>query len=388
MLFFSLFLFGFQINAQQNSQQNSEIKFLDLASPLKLNFEFPIEKTTSIINASDNVLKLNEKLNNQNLIITFENGKIEKINLEKNAVLWVSDLGGEIISDPTFENGKVYLVTKVLGVSSVIGVLDSKNQIENNILWSIDTETGLTEWQLPFTSDEIMSLNISQDKIILTTKNGVIYLIEKNETRNFRRVNLSLKIYSAPSFTENKIYLGTADNSILVVSAENGEILSELPKLQSAASVLGASGNQVFWGDKKGSVNLFDTTKKKKIWSVHYGGEISSLDLVRDGILVSSLDNFVYLISIKKGKTVWKRRLAGRVSTKPLVSGNFAVFTVSGNDNAVILDLRDGKIVNQIALDGKGAVLSTPLITGNSLLFLTNKGIFSFVGTESYRSQN
>jgi outer membrane protein assembly factor BamB len=102
---------------------------------------------------------------------------------------------------------------------------------------------------------------------------------------------------------------------------------------------------------------------------------------------VSSLDNFIYLISPQKGKKVWKRRLAGRISAKPLVVDNFAVFVTAVDNSAVVLDLRNGKIVNQISLADIGFILSRPVIADKALVFSTNKGIFAFSSAHAGCSQ-
>lgn len=74
---------------------------------------------------------------------------------------------------------------------------------------------------------------------------------------------------------------------------------------------------------------------------------------------------------------------------KPLIAGDYAVLTAVLDSNVIVLDLRNGKIVNQISLADKGYVLSAPLIVGRFLIFSTTKGIFVFaeVGTDCYQNR-
>jgi outer membrane protein assembly factor BamB len=300
----------------------------------------------------------------------------------------MSNLGGEIVSDLIFEDGRVYLITEVFEAASEKDKEnDGGKQRINYILWSLNAETGLTEWQLSFTSNDSVFLDSYRDKIFLIAKDGTVSSIKKNDAQKISSKNLARGISSPPNFYENKIYIGTEDNSILTVSADNAEIVSKIPTLQSPAAILIAAGDKLFWGERKGFVNLFDTKSNSRVWSVRYGGEISSLTLVPDGILVSSLDNFVYLISPRKGTKIWKRRLAGRISAEPLIISNFAVVVTAVDNNAVVLDLRNGKIVNQISLADIGFILSKPVIADKSLVFSTNKGIFGFSGVNAGCSQ-
>jgi len=379
LIFLYLALLNFPITAQQTVKVVESSETLNLLLPFRLCFQKQDSKIASVNFASDNA---------SSLFVAFQGGKIAKIYLTNNSTIWMSNLGGEIVSDLIFEDERVYLITKVFEAASEKDKEnDGGKQIVNYILWSLDAETGLTDWQSPFTSNDSVFLDSYRDKIFLIARDGTVNSVKKNDAQKISNKNLARGISSPPNFFENKIYIGTEDNLILTVSAGNAEIVSKIPTLQSPASILIAARDKLFWGERKGFVNLFDTKSNSRVWSVRYGGEISSLTLVPDGILVSSLDNFIYLISPQKGKKVWKRRLAGRISAKPLVVDNFAVFITAVDNSAVVLDLRNGKIVNQISLADIGFILSRPVIADKALVFSTNKGIFAFSSAHAGCSQ-
>lgn len=378
-LYLALFNFPIPVAAQQILKVVESSESANLSLPFRLCYQKPDNKIAPVNFASDN---------KASLFVAFQAGKIAKIYLTNNSTIWMSNLGGEIISDLIFDDQRVYLITEVFeGAPEKDKENDGGRRIINYILWSLDAETGLTDWQLPFTSNYSVFLESYQDKIFLIAKDGTVKWIKKHDAQKISNKNLARGISSPPNFFENKIYIGTEDNSILTVSADNAEIVSKIPTLQSPASVLIAARDKLFWGERKGFVNLFDTKSNSRVWSVRYGGEISSLTLVPDGILVSSLDNFVYLISQQKGAKIWKRRLAGRISAEPLIISNFAVFVTAVDNNAVVLDLKNGKIVNQISLADIGFILSKPVIADKSLVFSTNKGIFAFSGVNAGCSQ-
>ncbi len=379
LIFLYLALFNFPVAAQQIVKVVESSKSINLSLPFRLCYQKPDNKIASVNFASDNI---------SSLFVAFQAGRIAKIHLTNNSTIWMSNLGGEIVSDLIFEDGRVYLITEVFEAASEKDKEnDGGKQRINYILWSLNAETGLTEWQLSFTSNDSVFLDSYRDKIFLIAKDGTVSSIKKNDAQKISSKNLARGISSPPNFYENKIYIGSEDNSILTVSADNAEIVSKIPTLQSPAAILIAAGDKLFWGERKGFVNLFDTKSNSRVWSVRYGGEISSLTLVPDGILVSSLDNFVYLISPRKGTKIWKRRLAGRISAEPLIISNFAVVVTAVDNNAVVLDLRNGKIVNQISLADIGFILSKPVIADKSLVFSTNKGIFGFSDVNAGCSQ-
>jgi outer membrane protein assembly factor BamB len=374
---------SFSVPAQENTKTVGRAKTLDLSLALKPCLQIYNNKIVSAGYASDN----EKDFNKEALFVSFQSGKFGRLDLPKKSLTWLSDLGGEIISDLVSENKTVYLITKIVKAEPKKSV-EFDNQSINYILWSINAATGITNWQFPFTSKARVFLNNYRGKIFLTDTDGIIYSIKNFDTPKIANKNLAFKFSSPPVFFENKIYIGAEDNSILTVSFDEAEIVSKIPAQHSPASVLVVTGDKLLWGDKKGFVNLVDTRSNNRIWSVRNGGEISSLTFVPHGVLVSSLDNFVYLISLQKGKKVWKTRLAGRISVKPLIAGNFVVLFTAAADNAFILDLRNGKIINQISLTDKGFILQTPAIINNLLVFPTNKGIFAFAEVSADCTQN
>lgn len=367
--FFLYFCFCiFFVSAQSIPQKKKTSLKLDPTLPFKLCAQVQYNKFAPAKIASDNLL----------IFSALPNNKIEKFNLKENNVVWTSDFGGDLISDLIFENSTIFFMTKILKIESFKEKSRSEDQIENYVLWSINAETGLTDWQFPFTAEASVILDSYRDKLFLITKDGTVSLINKVNSQKILNTKLASEFSSPPSFFENKIYIGAGDKTILIVSIDTGEIVSKIRSLEVPASILIGAKEKLIWGDKKGTVNLVDTRTNKRIWSVRYGGEISSLSLVQAGILVSSLDNFIYLISLQKGKKIWKRRLAGRISAEPLIIENSAVVVTAVNGTVSILDISSGKIINQIILPEASFILTKPVIVGGLILFSTNTGIVAF----------
>lgn len=372
----SLIFFYLAAPAQQNPLPGTPAETVNVALPLKLCRSYQNDKISDAAIASDN---------HNRIFVALQSGIIEKIELPRSTPAWSSNLGGEIVSDLIFLDEKVIFLTRTFKTD--VGADDDRS-VSKTIIWSLNTETGVTKWQFVLDSNEPAVLDSYLGRVFSIGKGGNIVARNGSDGQKIFEKNLALEITAPPIFFENKIYIGTADNSIITVSAVDGEILAKTRRLESPASVLSAGRDGLSVGGKKGSVNFIADTTNKSRWKTRYGGEISSLSFVRGGILVASLDNFVRLISAQNGAIIWKRRLAGRISAKPLVAGAYAVMVSNIDNNAVILDLRNGKIVNQISLADKGYVLSAPLIIGNLLVFSTSKGIFGFAGGHAACSEN
>lgn len=379
-------LFVFSGSAQKdklNELKAAPIDAINLSQPLT---PCPlVEKAgndTIIDVASDNV---------SDIIISFQNGKIIKLNLIKKFVIWSSELGGESVSNVIYDKESIYLVTRLLQTNESkekelekVGKEFGGNQYkdrelsQNYLLWSLDSETGVTKWQFPFTAKSPVLLSSYQNILVLNESSGTLTSVQKPDPQTFWKRNLGQNFSSSPSFNGDNIYIGTNDNSIVKLSAKSGEIISKLPPSQSSSTILIADGDKLFRGEKKGILSLSDTSKDRVVWSVRFGGEISSLTRVSDGLLVSSFDNFVYLVSQRNGRTIWKRRLSGRIIFRPLIIENQALMLSAAGGELVVLNLSDGKILNQISLAERGFVLSMPVILEKRLVLSTTRGIFSY----------
>ena len=100
--------------------------------------------------------------------------------------------------------------------------------------------------------------------------------------------------------------------------------------------------------------------------------------LTDSGIIVTSLDNFVYLLSPRRGELLWKRQLAGRIAALPLTDNQSALFSPLGGDACIVLSLRDGKQLNTLPVGEEGNTSATPLVVGGLLIIPTRHGLIAF----------
>jgi outer membrane protein assembly factor BamB len=95
-------------------------------------------------------------------------------------------------------------------------------------------------------------------------------------------------------------------------------------------------------------------------------------------LLVASLDNFVYMLSLSRGSRVWKRQLSGRISSQPLTSSDGALFIPLSSDSGVVLALRDGKQINTLPIGADNSISASPVKVGNLVVVTSIKGLLAF----------
>lgn len=355
-------------------RQNTEVIFkqkifnfqdLILSNPLQPCWFYPVADKTLRNIASDN---------ESYLFLSFSNGEVDAINSEFGELLWKTNLGGKIVSNILADSNNIFLTTT--------------NNTENEIkIRSLIKTTGITNWEtkLPTSlkSEDAYLLEYSGD-VILVDKQGNFFRINKKGGRIIWQAKLNTQISTKPRIIFDSIIFGTLDKQIISFSlSEKGKIAKM--KAISSPTVLFANDveQNVVWGDAKGFLNSahfpFRSKKNfKKNWKFRNGGEVSQIVDTTEGLLITSFDNFVYLISKTNGELIWKRRFGGRIIFKPLIYGNFAIINVIGEPSAFVVEVSDGKIINKISIESNDFLTDSALKSNNKIVFPTSKGLISF----------
>jgi outer membrane protein assembly factor BamB len=397
----------FPQNIIKNRLEN-ESKIADKKKFNETNFTRPFRKIWNF--SVENLLSLNIASDNASeLLLTTIDGKISLLDSETGEKHWESEMGGRIVSKPFIENieNNIYLVTEpsvdasknTSDLAEIETGTENRNESNYSTVRSLNIKTGLTEWQTKIpeetnaaNAEKADIINSEPDQKFLYTFNSSLLLIDKfgnlmclnreNGTLLWKR-ELNLKLSTKPLFIHDKIILSTTEKQIAFVSLEDGQILYKFP-ISEAVSALNyiEEKNQIIWGGRGGNVTslIIDIKNQTKniVWKFRNGAEISDLTLTNRGILVSSFDNFMYLISEERGELIWKKRLGGRISDAPLIKAGYITVTNIADSSAAILDLNNGKTVNKISLPEDFYFIGKPLAAQNKIILTTQKGIFSF----------
>ncbi|MFN2516054.1 MAG: PQQ-binding-like beta-propeller repeat protein, partial [Pyrinomonadaceae bacterium] len=133
----------------------------------------------------------------------------------------------------------------------------------------------------------------------------------------------------------------------------------------------------VYFGSGDGYVYAVHTTTGRLIWRKRTGAGVQAVVRVGEELLVASLDNFVYKFSLA-GARLWRRQLTGRISSQPLVTQTEALFTPLSSPAGVVLDLRDGGLVNSLPVGEEITTSASPIAVGEVVLLTTEHGLVAF----------
>lgn len=354
-------------------------------------YQFPLPASLAIAQIeSDNIT---------NFPLIRNNNFLESINLISGKVNWTFDAGGTISRRNLVNSEFTFLANTGKKKNSDI---DSNNGAEDKlIVRSISNYSGLTVWQTEIDREFILTRAIKSqsDQLSLYDLKDNL-LLHSNDC--FFRVNkidgqiIWKKCVEPPLANPNNIndrtnpdvngFILDISGSILafsdrkyiyILDMQTGEIISKTNTEVGITAIVSTGRSKIIYGTKRGFIRALDIDSKKSLWGVKVGGEISGIIKTDKGLLVSSFDNFIYMLDINKGHKIWKKRFAGRLAGKPSVNGNLAII-VGDIRNSYFLDLSDGKILRQISLIENESFLQTHGFINEYSFLSTDKRILVF----------
>jgi len=337
------------------SAQTSQIQ-LDL--PLKNCWRLP-DKIISAIQTSDSTA-----------FFSLSDGTIEALDIPTAKIIWRSQYGGNLVSSPVSE--KLVIANRISNNSKM-----EENIKKNLVIRLLSSNTGLTLLQRSFDLDSSYIMLLSNSSQIFLISDKRITALNKNDL-NIQWEN-NLPSNPSSSLATNDFVFISSDNNLLVFSTRTGELIQ---KIQHKASIVGKMdflGGVIFAGDETGKIIAYNLNKKKQLWQTITGASAVSIKAFEKRILVSSKDNFVYLLSSRNGNKIWKRRFPNRPVADLVIYDKFAIVEALDENKISILSLKTGEIVNQVELSS--SPLTSPTIASGFLLIPTSKGLEAFANS-------
>lgn len=318
------------------------------------------EPATNLL-ASDNDLRV---------FLTKAGGKVAALDARSGEPIWQSDFGGNVISGLIGDQNNLFFATNPMSVGP--------SKPASTSLRAISRQTGIVVWTASLPFSEIVHLGESGGNLFAIGADGLISAVKKTDGTIAWQSRLSKNLATAPWFGAGSIVFPLESGEIEIISPADGRTSFQVKTDSTLASLYLAGDTTLFWGDKKGNLTSVDTVTKEIRWKLKNGAQISGITPAGKNILVTSYDNFVYLMSPIDGKIVWKRRLSGRMAAKPLVTPSFAVIMIVGEPGASFLDIESGKLANRLLFDADDYIVGSPIAAGGQIVFSKGDGIYSY----------
>ncbi len=296
------------------------------------------------------------------LLILSSTGSLISLDPLTNTFLWNIDLGSEFISNYESSNKSLFVVSKIALNSEIV------------TLRAISKITGITIWQVDLPFSDVLTLKRIKDHLLVFYDQDVAGFNVESGSKKWSIKAKHAKLSIGDEFLDEL----NQERYLYFRGIAFGLFEDDGVKYESITALF-ATNESVTVGETNGKLSFYDISKLKKVWSFKAGGKITSITRTADDtVLVSSLDNFLYLLTLKDGNLRWKRRLPFRITDRPLVIDHIAVVGNKGNDKIFFVDLDSGKILNQISLPESEYLTANLLFIRTKIIVPTTHGVFTY----------
>lgn len=338
---------------------------LSLLNPLISRWEY----------GTDQTLNLTPAVTDRGIYLPLAAGNLIALRLSDGKLDWRAEMGGDITASPASDERAVY------AASQVITPLESAARTEGT-LRALSKSSGVTLWARSLPSPLKGRIVADDSNIYGCGADGRLYAFEK-ETGKIRWVlGHNSPLTTPPTDGGRRLYVGARDGSLLSVEKQNGTKTWRYQTPGPALTSIAVGDRRVFLGTAEGLIVALEEGAGGLLWRVRNGSGIQSLAVTPHGLAATSSDNFVYLLSLKRGRRVWKRQMSGRVTAPPAVLSQQAFFCPLAGEECVVLDLKTGRKVNRLVVGEDNNTSAAPQLVGGLLLVTTRRGLLAFSNPE------
>jgi outer membrane protein assembly factor BamB len=353
-------LTGFTFDfTQSKSQARNAAGGVTLSEPLTIRWRYDSGRSLNLTPAFDN----------ERIYLPLAGGIIVALRATDGQLYWRSEMGGELSAAPAADDQKIY-------VASETGVSEDGSRRTSGALRALGREGGVTHWMTPLVVPLRGALTVNRKRIFAGGSDGRIYAFDKETGGVYWSIPSGESFNCQPTVSDSRVYFGSEDGSLLAVDESTGKMIWRYRTRGSVRGPFAVVDGAVYFGSGDGYVYAVNS-KGRLIWRNRTGAGVQAVMLVGQNLLVASLDNFVYLLSLN-GSRVWKRQMPGRISAQPLTIEDAALFTPLTSSAGVVLALRDGRQVNSLPTGEEITTSAAPVAVGDVVLLTTMHGVLAF----------
>lgn len=333
-----------------------------LSQPLSLAWRYTTDQATDFTPAADD----------QTVFVPLSSGVLMALNASDGKLNWKAEAGGVFSTMPVVDDRSVFVAQRYG---------EQGQQLKGGTLRALSKTTGLTLWTRTLEVAVSAGLAVDATAVFAASGDGTIYAFDKRTGAVLWSCQYPEEFTVQPTVAGDHVYFGSKAGTIRALNAKTGDIIWQYKAAGAIQGPPAVFEDVVYFGSNDANVYAYSESRKKLIWQRRTGASVQAVTAVANGVLAASLDNFAYLLSLNKGSLVWRRQLPGRISARPITSSDGALFTPFSTDQAIVLNLKDGKTANSLPLGEENSSSAAPVTVGNLVLITIPHGLLAFSGS-------
>jgi outer membrane protein assembly factor BamB len=333
-----------------------------LSQPFSIAWRYQTDQTTDLTPAADG----------KTVFVPLSSGVLMALNASDGKLNWKAEAGGVFSAIPVVDDRSVYMAQRYG---------ERTEKAVGGTLRALSKTTGVTLWMR--TLSVAISAGLATDSVAVfgASADGTVYAFDKRTGLVLWSCQYPEEFTAQPTVAGNNVYFGSKAGTVRALNVKTGELAWQY---KTGGPVLGSVAvfdDVAYIGSGDGYVYAYSEPRKKVLWHRRTGAAVQAVAVVPNGVLAASLDNFAYLLSLNKGSLIWRRQLPGRISSRPITAADAALFTPFSTDQAIVLNLHDGKTANTLPLGEENSSAAAAVSVNNLVLITVPHGLLAFSST-------
>ena len=318
------------------------------------------------------IIDLTPEIHGDFIFVPLSKGNLLSLRLQEGNLVWKSEIGGEVTASPLADGRSVYVASGEEQVEGRAATTASEGAVR-----ALGYLSGVTNWLSKLPRPIVGTLAANEHSVFGFSQEGHVYAIRKADGQLLWVRKYDRAFTSAPLVNNDRLYLGSVDGTLYALDVNTGAVIWRYKTGGAISSNIALSGRTICVGSADYHAYGLSSNDGRLLWRYRTGGRVQSLASTPRGFLITSLDNFVYLISPLRGNRIWKRLLMGRVAAPPVTTLEGALFAPLAGEECVVLELKSGRRLNSVYVGDGNNTSAAPLISGHILLLTTRKGLYA-----------
>ena len=324
---------------------------------------------------SDRMSNLTPASDGKTVYVPLADGVLVALNPADGKLIWKTETGGEFSAAPAVDERSVFIASRYV---------EAEKGRVHGTLRAVSKVTGVTLWMRTLPGPLTGGLIAGPSALFSGSADGRVYAFNKQSGLTLWINEYQEAFSSQPALAGPVVYVGSEKGTLLALNQSTGQPLWQYRARAGIQGPIAIANGIVYFGSADGYVYAFSELRAKLVWRRRTGAAVQAVTAVENGLLAASLDNFAYLLSFNKGALIWRRQLPGRISSRPIIAADGALFTPLSTDSAIVLGLRDGKPVNTLALGEDNSSSAAPIMVGELVLITTPHGLQAFASPQNH----
>jgi outer membrane protein assembly factor BamB len=290
----------------------------------------------------------------------------------------------QFYAEPSIVDGRV-----VLGDYGASGGMFSPNV--KVAVYALDQADGdlSTDWvQDAIAKDRIVAAPVQAEGLVFVgTADNFLLALEADTGNLAWQFEAQHSIWSTPTYENGVLYVGSLDKHIYALDAQTGDLLWEQALAGSVSGQVAVGEDLIYVGSFDKQLHALDKATGTVRWEMPEGGTedwVWAAPVLADEVVYfSDKKGNVFAVEAETGRTIWTAQIGGQVVASPIVNGGTVFIASAGQiSNGTADGPRRGAL---IALDAEtgdelwreetpAPIYSTPAIVGDSIVIALPPG--------------